>query len=112
MRGDVIKGHLDLLILAILQDGPLHGYAVIEQLRMRSGGAFDMPEGTIYPALHRLESLGELSTTWAEHGGRKRKMYQLTPDGNAALSARRAGWQSFATAVAQTIGGPAWPATI
>lgn len=111
MRGDEIKGHLDLLILAILDGGPLHGYGVIEQLRSRSDGAFDLPEGTVYPALHRLESAGQLSSSWAEHAGRKRKAYQLTRDGRAGLAARRASWQSFATAVARTVGGTAWPAT-
>jgi len=56
MIGEALKGHLDLLLLAILAEGPAHGYAVIESLRARSGDVFDLPEGPIYPALHRLEN--------------------------------------------------------
>ena len=55
MRTDAVKGYLDLLLLSELGRGPGHGYALIERLRERSGGTFDFPEGTIYPALHRLE---------------------------------------------------------
>ena len=55
MRGDALKGHLELLILSVLADNPLHGYAVIEELRRRSDEIIDVPEGTLYPALHRLE---------------------------------------------------------
>jgi DNA-binding PadR family transcriptional regulator len=69
MKGEGLKGHLDFLILAVLQDGPMHGYALIEALRRRSGGVFDLPEGTIYPALHRLELTGLLSSKWSEHVG-------------------------------------------
>ncbi|MBA3412243.1 MAG: helix-turn-helix transcriptional regulator, partial [Actinobacteria bacterium] len=61
MRSEGVKGHLDLLLLAELDRGPGHGYALIERLRDRSGGAFDFPEGTIYPALHRLERAALLS---------------------------------------------------
>ena len=60
MTSEQLKGHLDPLVLAILEQGPAHGYAIIESLRERSGGAFDLPEGTIYPALHRLERAGTL----------------------------------------------------
>ena len=55
MRAETLKGHLDALILATLRDGPAHGYAVIEELKRRSGGAFELAEGTVYPVLHRLE---------------------------------------------------------
>ena len=55
MRAEALKGHLDLLLLAVTEDGPRHGYAVIEELRQRTGDALDLPEGTVYPALHRLE---------------------------------------------------------
>ncbi len=58
MEGDMLKGHLDLIVLAALAPGPAHGYAVIEEIRRKSGEAFDLPEGTIYPALHRLEAAG------------------------------------------------------
>ena len=58
MRGQALKGHLDLLRLAVLSDGAMHGYAVIDHLREKSDDTFDLPEGTVYPALHRLETGG------------------------------------------------------
>jgi PadR family transcriptional regulator PadR len=61
MEGEILKGHLDMIVLAALAAGPAHGYAVIEEIRRRSGQAFDLPEGTVYPALHRLEQAGLLS---------------------------------------------------
>ena len=72
MIGEALKGHLDLLLLAVLEKGPAHGYVIIEMLRERSGGTFDLPEGTIYPALHRMEENGLLSSHWTENGGRRR----------------------------------------
>ncbi len=104
MQGEARKGHLDLLLLAVLAGGPAHGYAIIEALRQRSAGAFDLPEGTIYPALHRLESDGLLSSSWSEDAGRRRRVYQLTARGRQALITRQAEWQQFARAVDATIG--------
>lgn len=114
MRDDAAKGHLDLLILSVLADGELHGYAVIEFLRRRSDGAFDLPEGTVYPALHRLEKSGLLQATWVEHAGRKRKNYRLTTAGLEALKSGRSRWESFAAAVYRTVtpGGVAWPKSV
>ena len=60
MVGEALKGHLDLLLLSVLSNGPAHGYAIIDALRARSEGMFDLPEGTVYPALHRLENQGLL----------------------------------------------------
>jgi DNA-binding PadR family transcriptional regulator len=65
MEGEMLKGHLDMIVLAALAAaGSAHGYAVIEEIKQRSGGAFDLPEGTIYPALHRLEQAGLLNSRW------------------------------------------------
>src|SRR6516164_10059309 len=58
MEGEMLKGHLDMIVLAALSAGPAHGYAVIEEIRRKSGQAFDLSEGTIYPALHRLDQAG------------------------------------------------------
>jgi len=107
MRGESLKGHLDLLILSVLQAGPLHGYAVIEALRRNSGGVFDLPEGTIYPALHRLERAGLLASQWSEHDGRRRRVYRLTRSGKAALSCDIDEWSIFARAVAAVVGATA-----
>src|SRR5690242_16855849 len=82
MEGEMLKGHLDMIVLAALVPGPAHGYAVIEEIRRRSGGAFDLPEGTIYPVLHRLEESGMLSGRWVTaDSGRRRRVYRLTRRG-------------------------------
>ena len=101
MRADaqVLKGHLDTLLLASLEGGPRHGYAVKEALRAGSGARFDLPTGTIYPALRRLEAAGLVTGTWAEAGGRRRRTYALTPAGRRRLAGDRAAWRDFASAV-------------
>jgi DNA-binding PadR family transcriptional regulator len=99
MRAEALKGHLDTLILAVLRDMPLHGYAVIEELRRRSEGAFDLAEGTLYPVLHRLEADGLLTSAWSEASGRRRRVYRLTRRGRSALERRRDEWVGFVLAV-------------
>jgi transcriptional regulator len=103
MRSELLKGSLDLLLLAILADGPTHGYAVVAELRRRSDGTFDLPEGTIYPALHRLEAAGLLSSRWSTESGRRRRVYSVSRRGRAALGERRSEWQDFTSAVAEVI---------
>ena len=90
---------LDGMLLAVLDEAPLHGYAVIERIRKRSAGGFALPEGTVYPALHRLERAGFLHATWTTADGRRRKTYALTRKGRAALDRRRTDWQTYARAV-------------
>jgi len=104
MIGETLKGHLDLLLLAILAEGPAHGYAVIDSLRSRSSGLFDLPEGTVYPALHRLESQGLLRSRWQSDAPRRRRVYELTPKGQQALAKRQAEWRKFSKAVDATAG--------
>jgi DNA-binding PadR family transcriptional regulator len=104
MIGETLKGHLDLLLLAILAEGPAHGYAVIDSLRSRSSGLFDLPEGTVYPALHRLESQGLLRSRWQNDAPRRRRVYELTPKGQQALAKRQAEWRKFSKAVDATAG--------
>src|SRR4051794_16995752 len=100
MEGDMLKGHLDLIVLAALAPGPAHGYAVIEEIRRKSGDAFDLPEGTIYPVLHRLGAAGLLSSRWVTaETGRKRRVYVLTRPGTRALAERRAVWEQFSDAI-------------
>ena len=103
MIGEALKGHLDLLLLSILAEGPAHGYAVIETLRQRSSGTFDLPEGTIYTALHRLEKQSLLSSDWTEESGRRKRIYKLTAKGKQALSQRQQEWKNFSKAVNATI---------
>jgi PadR family transcriptional regulator, regulatory protein PadR len=94
-----LKGYLDPLILAVLDDAPLHGYAVIEELKARSGGQLDLPEGTVYPALHRLERQRLLVSSWDESSPRRRRLYELTAAGHQALAARRAEFGVFTRGV-------------
>jgi PadR family transcriptional regulator PadR len=82
MRAEALNGHLDGLLLALLEARPAHGYAVIEALRSASGGAFDLPTGTVYPALRRLEEDGLVKSAWHEpEGERRRRLYELLPVG-------------------------------
>ena len=101
----MLKGHLDMIVLAALSSSPAHGYAVIQEIRRRSGGEFELPEGTIYPALHRLEQAGLLSSRWTESGsGRRRRVYSLTRSGRRALADQRTVWQRFANAIGGLLG--------
>jgi PadR family transcriptional regulator, regulatory protein PadR len=107
MEGEMLKGHLDLIVLAALSKGPAHGYAVIEEIRRKSRQAFDLPEGTIYPALHRLEHAGLLVSHWTTaESGRRRRIYALTRRGERALAERRAVWQQFSDAIGSLLAGP------
>lgn len=111
MKTEVLRGHLDLLLLAIMQDGPQHGYAIIEALRDRSDGVLDLPDGTVYPALHRLEKAGLLASERREVGGRPRRTYSITPRGKKALVAKRQEFTAFAQVVQRIVGTQPWPAT-
>jgi DNA-binding PadR family transcriptional regulator len=106
MSGNLpVRGHLDAMLLSVLSAGPAHGYAVIEALRGRSGGVFDLPEGTIYPALHRLEQEGLLSSRSISVSGRRRRVYQLTRRGRGRLGEDRRAWGVFASAVDTVLRG-------
>ena len=106
MEGEMLKGHLDMIVLAALASGPAHGYAVIEEIKRKSGQAFDLPEGTIYPALHRLEQAGLLSSRWVTaESRRRRRVYALTRQGDRALAERRAVWRQFSDAVGGLLKG-------
>jgi PadR family transcriptional regulator PadR len=104
MRGQALKGHLDGMLLAALEDGPGHGYAIMEALRAGSGGQFDLPTGTVYPALRRLERAGLVRTAWSAEGGRRRRLYELTPSGRRTLDAERHSWAEFSAAVTALLG--------
>ena len=99
MRAEALKGHLDGLILATLKDGPAHGYAIAQALRARSDGAFDLPEGTLYPALHRLERAGVVTSEWSTQSGRRRRTYELTRSGTRLLEDRRHEWRLLSSAI-------------
>jgi PadR family transcriptional regulator PadR len=111
MKAEVLKGHLDGMLLACLEAGPRHGYAIIEALRAGSSGQFDLPTGTVYPALRRLERAGLVKGTWGESGGRRRRVYRLTPAGRRALDAERGSWRAFSVAVSGLLEPRSHPAT-
>ena len=93
------KGHVDLLLLSTLTEGPTHGYGLVDALRERSGGVFDFAEGTVYPALYRLERQGLVTSRWAEGQTRRRRLYRLTRKGRAELARERNAWEAYANAM-------------
>ena len=103
-RDSFLTGQLDLLVLAVLARRPAHGYAVIEALRLKSSGFLDLPEGSLYPALYRLESAGYLKSDARVVGGRTRRTYQITPSGRTALRERQSAWQRLVKSVAAIVG--------
>lgn len=105
MMSEKLKGNLDMLLLAVLAAGPGHGYAIITRLRERSEGAFDLPEGTVYPALHRLETAGLLDSAWEVAAGRRRRMYRLTTVGQESLATEAQQWRLFTGSVAHVLRG-------
>lgn len=100
---DALRGHMDALLLSVLEHEPLHGYAIIEALQARSGGALSVPTGTVYPALRRLEHAGHLAGEWATVGGRRRRTYRLTSSGRAALAGERSAWREFAGTIGRVL---------
>ena len=99
MRSEVLKGHLDFLLLATLSAEPAHGYRIVERLRERSNGALSLSEGTVYPALYRLERARLVSSRWSSSSGRRRRVYSLTRKGRRALADGRREWRAFSAMV-------------
>ena len=87
------------MLLGAVARRSLHGYAIVEAIRESSGGAFDLAEGTVYPALYRLESAGLLSSTASTVNGRRRRTYSLTARGRRELEVQRRDWSAFVQAV-------------
>ena len=99
MKAELLKGHLDALVLAALETEPAHGYGIIGRLRARSSDVFRLAEGTVYPTLHRLERDGLVKSRWTAASGRRRRVYRITRTGREALTVRRFEWREFARAV-------------
>ena len=89
MHPELLKGHLDALLLAVLEPDPQHGYAVIESLRAGSGDTLDLPIGKVYPALHRLEPAGLIAGDWQTVAGRRHRAYHLSSRRHCARRASR-----------------------
>jgi transcriptional regulator len=97
---DLPQGTLDLLILKVVALGPVHGYAIAQRLNQVSRDVVQVPQGSLYPALHRLENRGFLAADWKQtETGREAKFYRLTRKGRAQLDSESAGWQRLTEAV-------------
>jgi len=98
---ELLKGSTDSLLLCLINYQPMYGYQIIKEIEKRSNGYFQFKEGTLYPALHRLEKAGLLQGRWQKlQSGQERRYYYITSKGQKALAERLAIWQDFSTAVA------------
>ena len=100
-RIEILQGTLDLLILQTLQWGPQHGYGISQAIRLKSGESFEVETGSLYPALHRLEGSGWISSDWTTSENKQRvKQYRLTASGKKQLVSERSRWERLAAAIA------------
>ncbi len=101
---ELLPGTLDMLVLKALSLEPLHGYGLLQRIRQISGGALQIPQGSIYPAVYRLEHEGLITGEWGQsEAGRKAKYYSLTPAGERRLNEETASWNRLATAIGMAL---------
>lgn len=105
MDREILKSSTITLVLAVLSRGPQHGYQMVRELERLSAGVLTLKEGTLYPLLHALERDGFIASRWEAEGGRERKVYHLTEEGQSELCRRTAEWTKFRTAVDKVLGG-------
>lgn len=99
-KSDLLQGTLDMLVLKIVAGGPLHGYAIAQRIGQVSRALLQVPQGSLYPALHRLENAGLLTATWTEtDSGRAAKVYRLTRQGRRRLDHEVADWRRLSQAI-------------
>jgi PadR family transcriptional regulator PadR len=104
-KSDLPQGTLDLLILKVVALGPVHGYAIAQRLQQVSRDVVQVPQGSLYPALHRLENRGQLAADWQEtETGREAKFYRLTRKGRSQLETEAASWLRLTEAVGLILG--------
>lgn len=107
-KTDLMQGTLDLLILRTLRAGAKHGYEIAHHIQETSEGYLQVEEGSLYPALHRMERRGWVEAEWGlSESKRKAKYYQLTAAGRAQLKSKTKSWQSLVGAIASVLGAPA-----
>lgn len=102
---EFLRGNTPILILAVLSDGPHHGYAVAREVNLRSGNTLSLRQGALYPALHALERDGLIDGNWEEAGERSRKVYSITDAGRAELQRRTQVWSKLSSALNNVLGG-------
>lgn len=100
---DLIRGSLDLMVLSVLAGGKKYGYLLQKEIRTASAARVELPAGTLYPLLHRLEADGLIRSSWDEGGGRERKWYELTAAGRKRLAAQAKQWVDYAACVQQLL---------
>src|SRR5262249_41838781 len=105
MGRESFTGHLDMLLLSAIATEPAHGYAIIERVRRTSGGLFDYAEGTVYPALRRLEDEGFARSKWDTVEGRRRRVYEISGGGRKEFATQRQAWERFTKGVEAALGG-------
>ena len=106
-KTDLIQGTLDLLILRTLRTGSKHGYAIAHHIQKISDGLLQVEEGSLYPALHRIERRGWIEAEWGlSEANRKAKYYRLTDSGRARLKEKTKSWQALVGAIANVLGSP------
>jgi PadR family transcriptional regulator, regulatory protein PadR len=99
-KSDLLQGTLDVLILKVVALGPIHGYAIAQRLQQMSGAVLQVQQGSLYPALHRLEKRRWLRAEWAaSETGREARFYALTPLGRRQLEDQRANWDRLSAAI-------------
>jgi len=105
-NSDQLHGTLDMLVLKVLESGPLHGYALAVRLERMSKDVLNVEEGSLYPALYRMERRGWVASAWAvTETGRRARVYKLTKAGRAQLEAETTSWLRLTTAVAHVLHG-------
>ena len=108
--GDKLRGHLETLVLATLERGEAHGLEILRRLELGGCGLLKLKEGSLYPALYRLESAGEVAAAWEQgqkgRRGARRRIYRLTPKGSRKLQRSRGEWQTFISTLGQILAVP------
>src|SRR5687767_1643863 len=94
-----LRGHIDLLVLAVISAELMHAYALIQRVRVLSEGVLDFADGLVYPVLHKLERRGLIRSDWSPATGRRRRIYSITKQGQAELTRRRTGWERISRAI-------------
>ena len=111
IHGDKLRGHLEAMVLSTLERGAAHGLEILRRLEEAGCGLLRLKEGSLYPALYRLEAAGEVAAVWEEepHGrrGARRRIYRLTARGKRKLAEGRSEWQQFARVLGDILGAPA-----
>ena len=104
MDSRLLWGVVDMLILEVISHGPTYGYEIAQTVTSESKGYFDLKEGSLYPALHRLEQQKYLASFWQEVDGRRRKYYKLSAAGQKCLDTKKVAWRAFAKGVEGVMG--------